>query len=153
MARSTHRLSRRAFGATAFSTLGLLATSAGAQTQISEQAANVAIVNDFCAAFKRKDLDRIGALLDAHCVYRVTQTRPPMMGREAVLAFFRPALERGDIDFHVLRTVSLGPLVVNERDDLLPGQAGRGPRTIRVQAGLFFVQNGKIVEWTDYVLR
>ena len=57
-----------------------------------------------------------------------------------------------EIGFRVLRTVALGPVVVNERDDVLPGAGGQ-PRVIRVHAGLFFVEDGKILEWTDYVLR
>ena len=45
----------------------------------------------------------------------------------------------------------LGPIVLNERDDVIT-QANGPTRTFRVAAGLFFVENGKIVEWTDYVL-
>lgn len=163
MARSPHALSRRTFAVNSLGALGSLGVvaSAFAQGRSGEtgaaspdlEQANVAVVNDFCAAFKRKDLARIGALLDDNCAYRVTQTRPPMMGRSAVVDFFRPAMDRGEIDFRVLRTVTLGPLVVNERDDVLPGAGGQPPRIIRVHAGLFFVQGGKILEWTDYVLR
>ena len=161
--RSPRTVSRRAFAARGLGALGscggvaaLLAQGrSGASPSVAPETeqANVAVVNDFCAAFKRKDLDRIGALLAENCVYRVTQTRPAMTGRAAVVEFFRPAMDRGEIDFRVLRTVVMGPIVVNERDDVLPGAAGQAPRIIRIHAGLFFVQDGKILEWTDYVLR
>ena len=58
------------------------------------------------------------------------------------------------VDFKVLSTVALGPLVLNERDDIFePSDTAQGfSGTFRVAAGLFFVENGKIVEWTDYFL-
>lgn len=50
------------------------------------------------------------------------------------------------------KTVALGPLVLNERDDIIVMTNGSA-RTFHVAAGLFFVENGKIVEWTDYVIQ
>ena len=62
---------------------------------------------------------------------------------------------RGFIDrivaFKILRTVSLEPIVMNERDDVFGASATQPARTFHVAAGVFFVENGKIVEWTDDV--
>lgn len=119
--------------------------------------ANIRVVNDFCAAFASRDLAKATSLLGDNCAYRVSQTRPPIIGRDAVAERVKNYIDRG-ADFKVLKTVVLGPIVLNERDDIFPkgfgeGAASTGPRTIRIAAGLFFVENGKIVEWTDYVIR
>jgi limonene-1,2-epoxide hydrolase len=115
--------------------------------------ANVAVVNEFCAAFKQKDLAKITSLLADNCIYRVSQTRPPMTGPKAVADFFRPVMERGEVDFIVLKTAVIGPVVINERDDVLPASGTQPARTLKIHAGMFFVQDGKILEWTDYIVR
>ena len=76
----------------------------------------------------------------------------PIISRHSVAPF--DMTERGGIDFKVLKTVTLGPIVVNQRDDI-PAE----PRTVNgktidnfhVAGGMFFVNDGKIVEWTDYL--
>lgn len=119
--------------------------------------ANVRVVNDFCASLVKNDVAKATSLIADTCAYRVSQTRPPIVGRDAVMERVKSYMDRG-ADFKVLKTVVLGPIVLNERDDIFakgaPGAAGNpGPRTIRIAAGLFFVENGKIVEWTDYIIR
>lgn len=123
----------------------------GKNVSADEQLSNRKVVADFCAAFGKKDLDKIASLLSDDCTYRVTQTRAPIVGKDKVMAQIKGII--GSATFKVLRTVALGPLVLNERDDtiLLPGSST--PRTIRVSAGMFYVSNGKIVEWTDYVIQ
>jgi limonene-1,2-epoxide hydrolase len=62
-------------------------------------------------------------------------------------------MDRGGIDFKVLKTVTLGPIVVNQRDDIPKEPRTINGRTIsnfHVAGGVFFVDDGKIVEWTDY---
>ena len=114
--------------------------------------ANVAIVNAFCAAFARKDLTKAVSLLADNCSYRPAQTRPPILGKDKVAETIKGFLERG-AEFKVLKTVALGPLVLNERDDVIVMANGKDTRTFHVAAGLFFVENGKIAEWTDYVIQ
>jgi limonene-1,2-epoxide hydrolase len=162
MKRSTHRITRRAFatgGVSALGSLGLAALAFGQEAALGKlvtpevEKANVAVVNDFCAAFGKKDMAKITSLLADNCIYRVSQTRPAMTGKQAVADFFQPVMDRGQIEFRVLKTVVLGPVVVNERDDLLPGSGTQPARLLRIHAGLFFVQDGKIQEWTDYIMR
>jgi limonene-1,2-epoxide hydrolase len=52
----------------------------------------------------------------------------------------------------VLNTVALGPVVVNERDDPFAATATSPAVNFHVAAGVFFLENGKIVEWTDYIM-
>jgi limonene-1,2-epoxide hydrolase len=122
----------------------------GKSVSADVEKANVRIVNDFCAAFARKDFDKAVSLLADNCVYRPTQTRPPILSKEKVAETIKGFIGRAE--FKVLKTVVLGPLVVNERDDVI-AQANGPTRTFHVAAGVFFVENGKIVEWTDYLLQ
>lgn len=161
MKRSSHSPSRRTFtvsGLTALATLGLprltlaqVAAPTGKSIPPDVEQANVAVVNDFCAAFARKDLPKAVSLLADNCSYRPTQSRPAIVGKEHVTSTIKVFLERG-AEFKVLKTVALGPLVLNERDDIIVMETGP-TRTFHIAAGLFFVENGKIVEWTDYVIR
>ncbi len=155
-------MSRRAFGATglgALATLGLARLSlaqaafpSGKTVPPEVEKANVAVVNAFCAAFERKDLTKAVSLLADNCSYRPTQTRPPIVGKDKVAETIKGFLERG-AEFKVLKTVVLGPLVLNERDDTVVMANSKEKRTFHVAAGLFFVENGKIVEWTDYLIQ
>ena len=162
MKRTTKRVSRRTFAAGgfgAFAALGLsrLAFGQGATVQGKSvspdvEKANIAVVNDFCAAFDRRDLSGAMSLLADNCVYRVTQTRPPLVGKDKIAETVKGFMDRV-VAFKVLKTVALGPLVVNERDDVFGAASNQPARTFHVAAGVFFVENGKIVEWTDYVLQ
>ena len=162
MKRTTQSPSRRTFaasGLTALATLGLSrlslaqpAAPTGKSVPAAVEKANVAVVNDFCAAFARKDLAKAVSLLGDDCTYRPTQSRPPVVGKEKVANTIKGFLERG-AEFKVLKTVVLGPLVLNERNDIIVTAANGPTRTFHVAAGLFFVENGKIVEWTDYVVQ
>lgn len=161
MKRPTCSPSRRTFatsGLTALAALGLSrlsfaqATASTGKTVSPEvRKANVALVNDFCGAFARKDLSKIVSLLADKCTYRPTQTTPAVVGKDKVADTIKGFLDR-DLVLKVLNTVAFGPLVVNERDDTLVTKDGK-PRTFRVAGGFFFVENGKIVEWTDYFLQ
>ncbi len=121
----------------------------GRDVPADEQKANVKLVQDFCAAFGKRDLDKIASSLADHCTYRITQTRPPIVGKDKVMEQIQTII--GAASFKVLKTAALGPIVLNERDDTLIVPSTTVPRTIRVAAGMFFVENGKITEWTDYV--
>lgn len=109
----------------------------------------MAVVTEFCAAFGRKDVAKAVSLLGDNCTYRVVQNRPPIVGKEKVSEQIKGLIERG-AEFKIYKTVALGPLVLNDRDDIL--QRPTGAITIRL-TGFFFVENGKISEWTDYVIR
>jgi len=110
-------------------------------------------VTEFCESFAKGDVAKATSLLAEKCIYRPSQTSPAVTGGDAVAERVKRIIS-GGMDFKVLKTVTLGPIVVNERDDI-----PREPRTINgkvfdkfhVVAGVFFMDDGKIVEWTDYV--
>ena len=162
---ATHSSSRRAFaagGLTVLATLGLsrlsIAQAAGAQAPATSgnalppevEKANIGVVTDFCAAFGRKDVAKAVSLLGDNCTYRVVQNRAPLVGKEKVSEQIKGLIERG-AEFKLYKTIALGPLVLNDRDDVLVRRTG-GTITIRL-TGFFFVEDGKISEWTDYVIR
>jgi limonene-1,2-epoxide hydrolase len=81
-------------------------------------------------------------------VYRVTETTPPVAGVEKVLETYTK-LNATSIEFKVLETESLGPIVINRRVDRFVG-----PRSFTWEGvGVFFVKDGKIKEWSDYTIR
>jgi limonene-1,2-epoxide hydrolase len=159
MTNTTKRFTRRSFskgGLLGLATLCMPTISPaqatprqGKDVPVDEQRANVKLVEDFCAAFAKKDLDKIASSLADHCTYRITQNRPPIVGKDKVMEQIQTII--GAATFKVLKTAALGPIVLNERDDTLIVPNTTAPRTIRVAAGMFFVENGKITEWTDYV--
>lgn len=168
MKHTTHSSSRRAFAASgiaALATLGLsrvslaqaAAQAAGAQGPTNSgkvvppevEKANIAVVTAFCDAFVKKDAAKAASLLNDNCTYRIVQERAPIVGKEKVAAQIQGLMERG-AEFKTYKSVALGPLVLNDRDDIL--QRPTGAITIRL-TGFFFVENGKITEWTDYVIR
>jgi limonene-1,2-epoxide hydrolase len=163
MKRSTKRVSRRQFAGAGLSTLAALSLPSiervlaqtppvqGGTVSAAVEQANVAVVNEFCAALGRRNLDGAVAKLADNCTYRASQQRPPTVGKDAVTAAIKGFINRVDA-FVVLKTVTLGPIVVHARNDVFVASANRPAATYHVAAGVFFVENGKIVEWTDYVL-
>lgn len=113
--------------------------------------ANVAVVNEFCAAFARRDLAKAASLLAENCTYRVNQTRPPIVGRDKVVEAIKGFIDR-TIEFKVRKTAAFGPMVINERDDIFAMPGANDRRSYRVAAGVFYLDKGRIAEWTDYVV-
>ena len=127
-------VSRRGFltaGSLGAIVVGLAQDTAG-QVQVSKdtERTNARIVTEFCESFAKGDAAKATSLLAEKCIYRPSQTSPPVTGRDAVAERVKRIIS-GGMDFKVLKTVTLGPIVVNERDDI-----PREPRTI----------NGKIFD-------
>jgi limonene-1,2-epoxide hydrolase len=119
---------------------------AGAEPTAVEKA-NVKLVNDFCAAWPSHDLEKILSFFAADGAYRMTETAEPVKGRDAVAARIRPILDRVQ-RFEILDTFARGPMVFNERIDHFSG----GPLKAWHGVGVFFIKDGKIVEWYDYTI-
>ena len=127
-----------------------LARPAAAAEPTPAEKANLALVTSFCASFADRDMTRIASFLADACVYRVTETAPPLTGRDA-LERIRNYVERANkIEFKILDSWAKGPVVVNERIDtfISPERTNAFHLT-----GVFFIKDGKIAEWTDYSIR
>jgi limonene-1,2-epoxide hydrolase len=112
--------------------------------------ANIKVVTDFCAAWAGHDLTKVMSFFADNCAYRVSETRDPIKGRDAVTATIKGFLDRV-VRFEVLDTYAKGPMVFNERiDHFTPG--GQMPLKSWHGVGVFFLKDGKIVEWQDYTI-
>ncbi len=125
---------------------GLAATAAAAAPTATEQA-NIKVVNDFCAAWPRHDLDALLAFFADNGAYRMTETMEPAKGREALAARIK-TIVNNVARFEVLDTWARGPMVVNERIDTFTNFQLKSWRGV----GVFFLAGGKIVEWYDYTI-
>jgi limonene-1,2-epoxide hydrolase len=109
--------------------------------------ANVDAVTAFCAAWPSHDVAKIMSFFADPCAYRVTETQDPAKGREAVTARIAGFVDRVQ-EFKVLATFAKGPMVFNERIDSFASGALRSWHGV----GVFFLKDGKIVEWYDYTI-
>jgi limonene-1,2-epoxide hydrolase len=110
---------------------------------------NIKLVADFCAAWTVPiDWDKLGSFLASDCKFRPTQTTPLVEGRNAIIMMLRSFAEKAtSCQFEVLDSWARGPIVANDRVDRfeLPDQNMEIP-----VAGVFYVIDGKIAEWSDY---
>jgi limonene-1,2-epoxide hydrolase len=145
---------RRAFlGLSGASILAAIAASgrAAAQQARSElETRNIALVERFCASWSTKDLQKITALMADDNVYRMSETTPPITGHAAFVERLAPWMESSSsIVFQVLESFAMGPIVINHRIDRF--QSSTRPLTWE-GVGVFFVQDEKIKEWSDYTI-
>jgi limonene-1,2-epoxide hydrolase len=144
---------RRAFLTTAgLGAAALLggARSAGAAEWDAAERANVKTVTDFCAAWATRDMARVLPFLADDCVYRMTETTPPVNGHDGIIQRLKPTIDNATlVEFRVLDTMAAGPIVINHRVDRF--MTAR-PLTWE-GVGVFFVKDGKIKEWSDYTIR
>ncbi len=105
------------------------------------------VINQFCKAWERKNLDELMGYFAEDAVYHNIPMEPAR-GKAAirqVINTFLPMAE--SVAFKVLNTASAGDVVINERVDIFK----IGPKTIEIPvAGVFEVKNGKIAAWRDY---
>ena len=125
------------------------AAGASAAEPTAAEQANIKVVTDFCKAFSADDVDRIMSFMADPCSYRVTEAQEPIKGfaavKERITALVKTA-ER----FEILDTFARGPMVFNERIDYFaPGGRLKSWHGV----GVFFVKDGKIVEWQDYTIK
>jgi len=124
-----------------------MALGAKAADMSASEKANAKIVTDFCAAWPSHDLAKVMSFFAGNCSYRVTEAQEPNKGRQAVNDRIASFLERVE-KFEVLETMAKGPMVFNERIDRFNG----GPLKSWHGVGVFFLKEGKIVEWQDFTI-
>ena len=124
-----------------------LARSADAAEPSAMEKANMQIVKDFCAAWPSHDLEKILAFFPDNGAYRMTETMEPAKGREALTARIKTIINNVS-QFEILDTWARGPMVVNERIDRFSNFQLKSWHGV----GVFFVKDGKIVEWYDYTI-
>lgn len=112
--------------------------------------ANLKVVNDFSAAWATGNADKVTSFLSDDCVVRFLQTQEPVKGRAVVNERLKKGMGNSTIVFEVHESFAAGPLVTNLRTDYITGKDGK-KQAFRV-AGVFYLKDGKIVEWIDAVI-
>jgi limonene-1,2-epoxide hydrolase len=115
------------------------------------EAANVKLVTAFCAAWSTRNLANVTALMSDDAVYRMSQTTPPVTGHSGLVGQMQPWVDTSDtIEFRIFETLAKGPIVINHRIDHF---ASKSRPVTWEGVGVFYVENGKIKEWSDYTIR
>ena len=147
------RKTRRTFlavgGVGAAAALGW-AKPAAARDLTGAEKANVQVVNDFSAAWATGDPIKVASYLADDCVVRFLQNQEPIKGRAAVTDRLKACMQNSKIEFEVHETFAIGSLVANYRTDYITGKDGKR-NAFRV-GGVFYVRDGKIIEWIDSVV-
>lgn len=148
-------MTRRGFvGTAALGAVGMAATGRAADAaplSAAEQSVKK-VVDDFCAAWKTGDASKAASHLAETCVVRFTASTdgsPALSGRAAVQAQIAKYLTGMTIEFMVKDTWVSGPMVMNRRVDRIVSP--KGTQDIAV-VGVFFVRDGKIKEWSDFIV-
>jgi len=128
-------------------TIAGLPEPAGAAPMSDSEKANVQVVNAFCSAWPNRNVEQLISFFADNCAYRVTETQEPYKGRQAVTDRFKSMVDHIQ-SFDVIETFARGPMVFNERKDHFTG----GALKMWHGVGVFFLKEGKIVEWYDYTI-
>ena len=129
--------------------LGRPSPLAAAEATPAEQA-NLRLVTDFCASWSTRDMARILPFLADDCVYRMSETTPPVNGHDGVVQRLKQRLDDSSlVEFKILDAKVAGPIVITHRIDRF---LTKQPLTWE-GVGVFFVKDGKIKEWSDYTMR
>jgi limonene-1,2-epoxide hydrolase len=150
MQRRTFLSSAGVSGAAALAAFSGLSQSASAAEWNDAEKASVKLVTDFCAAWSTRNVNNVLPFLSDDCVYRMTETTPPVNGHDGVVQRLKTWVDTASlVEFRILNTMAAGPIVINHRiDRFLTAQ----PLTWE-GVGVFFVKDGRIKEWSDYTIR
>jgi limonene-1,2-epoxide hydrolase len=113
----------------------------------SAERSNVQVVNDFCAAWPSHDLQKVTSFFADDGAYRMSERQEPSKGRQAVTEKINSFIGNV-VKFEVLETLARGPMVFNERIDHFQNLNLKSWHGV----GVFFLRDGKIVEWYDYTI-
>jgi len=112
-----------------------------------QERANVALVENFVAAFNRRDIDAVMAMFTPDAVYHNLPTKPVQGGaqiRAVIESFVEPAEA---LDWEILAIAADGDTVFAERLDrfVMDGTPVSLPVT-----GVFELRAGRIAGWREY---
>jgi limonene-1,2-epoxide hydrolase len=119
--------------------------------ETATERSNAKTVNTFCAAWAARDIEALMPYFADNATYRITETSPPLVGRTVIHDRVKPIIDRmTSIEYKVSETIAKGPIVLTERVDTFISPQ----RTQRYHVmGMFYLADGKIVEWTDYIIK
>jgi limonene-1,2-epoxide hydrolase len=110
---------------------------------------NEAIIEEFCGAWKARDVDAILGYFTDDAVYHNIPIEPAVGADaiRAVLEMFVPPSDEIEFVVHHMFSNPAGDVVFTERTDRFV----MGDKTIELPvAGVFELRDGKIAAWRDY---
>ena len=118
------------------------------------ESAKEKIVNDFCRDWSTRDASKLIPYLDAELEYHMFEDAPPIIGLDTFSAQLGPFMAgMKEIDWEILRSVTMGDIVLNERvDHFIRKEGAERPDNHFHIVGVFLVRDGKIKYWKDYNL-
>lgn len=105
------------------------------------------VVAEFCAAWKRRDIDELLGYLTEDAVYH-NMPMAPVQGHDAIRAVFEFFVTPCEaIDWEVRHLAAVGNVVLTERVDRF---TMNGKHIELPVSGVFELRGGKIAAWRDY---
>jgi limonene-1,2-epoxide hydrolase len=139
-----------ALGATAIGGCQMESTKEPDRSEL--EIANEALVTNFCMDWSLRDIDALTPYLADDLVYQITPSQPLITSLAQFTKQMGPFLKNMEsIEWEILRSYVVGPLVLNDRIDHFNAPADSKMRSMHFQiAGHFFVEDGKIKIWKDW---
>jgi len=114
--------------------------------------ANETLVNSFCRDWSLRDVAALRPYLAEDLLYQVAPGQPLIQSRaefEQRMGAWLSSLE--SVQWDILRSYVIGPVVLNERIDHFNASAASKSPSMRFQVvGDFFVEDGVIKVWKDW---
>lgn len=150
-------LSRRSV-LTGAAALGITACGAEQMSKADEpvmselEIANETLVNNFCRDWSLRDVDALAPYLAEDLLYQITPGQPLITSLEQFKKQMGPFMTKLEsVEWIILRSHAIGPLVLNERIDHFNAPADSKAPSMHFQiAGHFLIEDNKIKVWKDW---
>jgi limonene-1,2-epoxide hydrolase len=136
--------------------LASLALPAAAAAQATgEEAANLKLVRDFIASWTAPDFvpdKSLTPYLAPDVTVRFSENAPPVTGSATIASLWNGFNSKGEKGIvKLVGSTAMGPIVLAHRVETVvaPGK----PDVTHEMVGVFFIKNGKIAQWNDYIMR
>lgn len=116
------------------------------------EADNENLVNDFCRDWSLRDANALEKYLAPDLTYQITPGQPLITSFAQFRDQMGPFMQRMEsIDWEIIRSHAIGPLVLNERIDFFKAPADSKAPSMRFHvAGHFLIEDGHIKVWKDW---
>lgn len=132
------------------SQLSELEGALGGRAKTELEIENENMVTQFCLDWDKMDAEYLGQYMADDIVYMMFPGRPDIVGKKEFIKTIKPFFKMMKrVEWKMLDSKVLGPLVVNERIDHFYAKDPKRSMHFGI-AGIFVVEKGKIVHWRDY---
>jgi len=116
------------------------------------ESANEALVTHFCRDWSLRNTAKLRPYLAEDLLYQITPGQPLIESRdqfESQMGGWMKGL--ASVDWEILRSHAIGPVVINERiDHFIAPEGSKAPSMHFHVVGHFFIENGVIKIWKDW---